>query len=298
MLSACAVCAQEAVPAQQPATQKQPLHTAAKPTTRAAGATTATATSKTRLVKNQLTKKKTGKHKKAVVEEAPVAVTPAPPPPPPTPEQLPATAPQVTYREGLLSINSQNSTLGDILNAVRKLTGGTLDAPGTTLSERIATRLGPASPKDVLASLFSGSRFDYIILGSAVNPNGLERIILTPRAKGSPAQADGQARLAVNGAAQGRPAVPSPDAETDSEEDTTPDREQVVDEPATPQEQQQPEVPLQQNPIPNATDQQNPNATEQQNPQQPKSPEQLLKELQDMQRQRQPAPGDQPQNPR
>lgn len=314
MLAACALCAQESAPAEQPAPQRPPRRIILPPgmadrvgeqqktvpqknVPQAATASKTTATSTT-TSKTRVTKK--GKHGKPVVEETPIAV--APPPPPLTPEQLPAGAPQVSYHGGLLSINSQNSTLGDILNAVRKLTGGTVDAPGTTLSERIATRLGPAPPKDVLLSLFSGSRFDYIILGSERNPNGIERIILTPREKGSIAQATGPARPAGNGAAPGLPPAPLAEADADAEEDTAPEREQVIEEPSPqampPEQQQQPEPQVQQQQAAPGVEPQNPQ-TEQQNPPQPKTPEQLLKELQDMQRQRQSPTADQPEeNPR
>ena len=125
---------------------------------------------------------KKAKSKKPVEVQA--APEPVVPPPPPTPEQSPAVAPQVTYRGGMLTIVSQNATLGDILTAVRKLTGAAIEAPSTTLSERIATSLGPAPPKDVLASLFNGSRFNYIILGSMQRPGGIDRIILTARQNG------------------------------------------------------------------------------------------------------------------
>jgi hypothetical protein len=316
VLAACTVCAQQAAPATKPVAPPavQPQTSTAKQTTTVKKTTTTTSR----------TRAKGKRGKKPAVVAAPVAVTPPPPPPPPTPEQLPAAAPQVTYRGGLLSINSQNSTLGDILNAVRKVMGGTIDAPGTTLSERIAARLGPGSPKDVLSSLFSGSRFDYIILGSAITPNGIDRIILSPRQNGSISQAAAQPGAkqpgvavtpgaAVPLGAPGRSnaalqADPNASDDSDSEEDMAPERDQAVEEPSPnvmpPDQQQQPPPGAQGVPQQQPPDEQgvqppgSPNATDQQNPQQPKSPEQLLKELQDLQRQRQTAPADQEQNPR
>ena len=45
------------------------------------------------------------------------------------PEQLPAQPPRVSYQNGELTVDSQNSTLGDILNAIRRLTGSQFEMP-------------------------------------------------------------------------------------------------------------------------------------------------------------------------
>src|SRR5712692_3492267 len=50
------------------------------------------------------------------------APTPQPVPPPLTLEQMPSSPPQVSFRNGQLTIVAQNSTLGDILRGVRKQT--------------------------------------------------------------------------------------------------------------------------------------------------------------------------------
>src|SRR5262249_11474592 len=140
------------------------------------------------------------KRVKAAVAAAPATaytppVAPVAPPPPPTPENMPAQAPQVNYAAGMLTIVAQNSTLGDILNAVKSRTGATVDAPGP-LSERVATRLGPAPPRQVLADLLKGSHFDYVLLGSDSDPMAVRSIILTRSSGGSsgPATASGGAQ--------------------------------------------------------------------------------------------------------
>ncbi len=112
---------------------------------------------------------------------APVPQTPAIPEPPPTPEQMPASPPKVVMSGGQLSIDAENSTLGDVLSAVKTLTGATVEAPNAATNERIAVNLGPGSPQQVLQQLFSGSKFDYIILGSPTNATAVEKIILTNR---------------------------------------------------------------------------------------------------------------------
>jgi hypothetical protein len=107
----------------------------------------------------------------------------APPPPPPTPEQMPATPPEVTYRDQQLIIVARNSTLSDILNAVRHSTGAEFDVPDTA-TERVVGRFGPGPARDVLAKLLNGSRFNYVMVGTVNDPNAVSHVILTPNTGG------------------------------------------------------------------------------------------------------------------
>ncbi len=97
-------------------------------------------------------------------------------------DQIPATPAKVSYQGGLLTISAQNSTLGEILRDVRKVTGASIEIPsGSGAGERVITHLGPAAPRDVLAGLLNGSSFNYILLGSNSDPNAVLSVILTPR---------------------------------------------------------------------------------------------------------------------
>lgn len=109
---------------------------------------------------------------------------PAPPPRPLTPEELPPGAPLVSWDGEQLTIASDNSTLADILIAVRAQTGAEIDIPGNAGRERVATRLGPGPAREVLSSLLSGTEFDYIIQASDSNELAVQSIILTRRSKG------------------------------------------------------------------------------------------------------------------
>ncbi len=126
----------------------------------------------------------------------PVAATPQPVVPPAAPlrpEQMPATPPQVSFHGGLLTITAQNSTLGDILRAVRNQTGAAVEVPANA-TERVAGNFGPGPARDVLSSLLNGSHFNYVLLGSATNPDALERVILTVKSNtNDPATAEGTA---------------------------------------------------------------------------------------------------------
>src|SRR5262249_16772676 len=125
--------------------------------------------------------------KRAVKQEQPA---PAPqavvPPAPLTLEQQPASPPQVDFQNGRLTIIAQNSTLGDVLRAVRSETGATVEIPANA-TERVVGHIGPGPAREVLASLLNGSHFDYVILGSPTNPGALDRVILLPKSTGEAA---------------------------------------------------------------------------------------------------------------
>jgi hypothetical protein len=255
------------------------------------------------------TKKVAAKNRVRKVEAQP-QVAPAPPPPP-SPEQMPPQAPQVSYLNGQLTVISQNATLGDVLSAVQKQTGAVIDFPAGGATDRVAGRLGPGSPRDVLASLLNGSHFDYVMVGSNNNPGGVEHVILTPRANmpaGEPAANVAQAQPAAV-----QPAVPPdqqdqeaaeqqevPVAEEPPPDESSPDQQAEQQQAEQQQQQQQAAQPDQQQIQPGVAPNQQqfpqpgvtpygaqpgqPGYTGQpQNGQQVKTPEQLLEELQRMQ---------------
>ena len=219
----------------------------------------------------------------------------APPPPPPTPEQMPSVAPEVIYQGGMLTIKAPNSTMNDVLSAVRRVTGATIEKPPVGGGDRVVAQLGPGQPKDVLEALFNGSRYDYIILGSMTRPGGVDRVILTAKANAGGAQpavannqpGAGTPRPNVNPAQNAEPDEP----EADTEDMSVPERDQAEPEQPDQQQQQQPQQQQQQPPgmpVAPPQEQPQPQTPEQQNQgQQPrvKSPDELLRELQQMQKQ-------------
>jgi len=96
-------------------------------------------------------------------------------------DQIPPTPAKVSYQGGLLTISAQNSTLGEILRDVRKLTGASIDVPpgSAVTSERVIAHLGPGAPRDVLAGLFNGTQFNYVMLGSSSDPTAVSSVVLT-----------------------------------------------------------------------------------------------------------------------
>ncbi len=136
--------------------------------------TPATATSSQSQLK---TKTKTKKAQKPQLPALPSGPT-GPVQPIPLDSMAPV-APQVSYQNAQLTIVAVNSTLGDILRAVRKQTGAEIEIPAAT--ERVVTHLGPGSAREVMAELLNGSRFNYVLLGSPADSTVLTRVVLVAK---------------------------------------------------------------------------------------------------------------------
>lgn len=183
---------------------------------------------------------------------------------------MPAAAPKVVMSEGQLSILAENSTLGDVLNAVKSLTGASVEAPPAASNQRIAVNLGPGKPQQVLQELFDGSKFDYMILGSPTDSAAIEKIIISNRSAG------GTNNPPMNNAMNQTPARPmyQPPSMPDQNDNAVDDE---ITQPEPPPPQQEEVTPPQEE-----QRQIGPGGEAQQGP---KTPEQLLQELQRMQRQ-------------
>jgi hypothetical protein len=184
--------------------------------------------------------------------------TPAPPPPLPSGptgpvQQMPldtiaAVPPQVTFQNNELTIVAPNSTLADILRAVRKQTGADIEVPAAP--ERVVTHLGPAPAREVLADLLNGSRFNYVLLGSPGNETLLTRVVLVAK----PPQQQ-QQQVTSNAPSpepqQGvQPPMPTPDqdqsaqaVDTDTGDESAPDENAEQPAPEPDQSQASPDQP-------------------------------------------------------
>ena len=206
-------------------------------------------------------------HKKAPVVQSAPEPAPVPPAPPLTPEQGPSYPPEVSFQAVQLTIVAKNSTMVDVLTAVKQRTGAAVDMPAAS-GERVVGRFGPGTPRDVMAQLLNGSHYDYVLLGSPADPGALKKVVLMARVNGPampPPQPGGYAPPA-NQNLQAVPDIVTDDQENNSEMP-----------PAQEQEEPQP-------------DQGQPDA----NGPAIKTPEQLLQELR-QQQQQQPPPGAPPQ---
>jgi len=124
-------------------------------------------------------------HHKAKKPPAPLPDLPSGPtgPVPAIPlDSMAPVPPQVSFQNEQLTIVAPNSTLGDILRAVRKQTGAEIEIPAAP--ERVVTHLGPGPAREVMAELLNGSRFNYVLLGSAANDALLARVVLVAKTGG------------------------------------------------------------------------------------------------------------------
>lgn len=108
--------------------------------------------------------------------ETVASAPPAPPPPTPPADQPPAPA-NIQFRQGLLSIHAQNSSLTAILNQVSRQTG--LVVEGLGQDKRIYGQYGPGTVSATLTTLLDGSGYNYVLLGGGTNGSPA-KLILTP----------------------------------------------------------------------------------------------------------------------
>jgi hypothetical protein len=132
-------------------------------------------------------------HATAPVQQQPAAPQPQPNPQanvqsaPQQPQQgpyglalQPASPPRISYTGGQLTVTANNSSLPDILGSVVRITGAQLEGSRPPESERVFGQFGPGSPRDVLNSLLSGSRYDYILVSALDDPGKVRQVMLTP----------------------------------------------------------------------------------------------------------------------
>jgi hypothetical protein len=102
------------------------------------------------------------------------------PPPSQNSSKPPPRLLEVSWENGLLSISAQNADLRDLLDEIHNCTGALVVAPADA-SERVAVHLGPGPPASVVAALLEGSRYNYVIVGTANDPPALQNITLTAK---------------------------------------------------------------------------------------------------------------------
>jgi hypothetical protein len=136
-------------------------------------------------------------------------------------------APQVSFQNGQLTIDAPNSTLGDILRAVKKQTGADIEIPDA--QDRVVTHLGPGPARVIVAELLNGSKFNYVLLGSPEDANALTRIVLVAKSgsdNGGPNNAEspggGPPRPGPQ-SARATPPPPEPEADDASDDNNNAD---------------------------------------------------------------------------
>jgi len=102
---------------------------------------------------------------------------------PKLPMELPPTAPNVSCKDGQLTIVAENSTMASVLAAVHGCIGAAIVAPEGSAGTRMYARLGPGPANEILQSLLSDTDFDYVIEPSPSNPQAIQTVLLMARVK-------------------------------------------------------------------------------------------------------------------
>jgi len=151
-------------------------------------------------------------------------------------DSMQAVAPHVTYQDGQLTIVAPNSTLADILRAVRKLTGAEMDIPANA-NERVVTNLGPGPAPGVVAELLNGSHFNYVLLGAPSDAKTLTRVVLVAKGPETTPPAEGVVAAAAPpqlGPAKAVPDVQDADAADDADDSADQNAAESAAEPQQP----------------------------------------------------------------
>lgn len=111
----------------------------------------------------------------------------------PTPEP-PKPALIVSFQNGLLSIKSYKANLSQILFAIHEKTGAEIAIPAGAEQEQVVAEFGPAPAAEVVSHLLNGTKFNFLILSSATDPQTLDRVILTSKPEGPMPQSRPQPR--------------------------------------------------------------------------------------------------------
>lgn len=126
------------------------------------------------------------------------------------PARLPAPVPEkkvtIFFQHGLLSLTSNQGSLAEVLTEIGLATGADMSIPAGAEQEKVVASLGPGSPRDVLAQLLNGSRYNFIIMGSSADANQLARVLISVK---SPGEVD--IPILPSPAPQADPGPPPPD---------------------------------------------------------------------------------------
>lgn len=86
----------------------------------------------------------------------------------------------VTFLNGMLRIHAEKATLAEVLFEVQRQTQADIAIPAGAEQEQVVTDIGPAPPRDALASLLNGSPYNFIFVGNEQDGN-VEKVILSRR---------------------------------------------------------------------------------------------------------------------
>lgn len=144
----------------------------------------------------------------------PTPTVPAPAAVPPSLLDKPPHPARILLTGGQLSVNAENSSLSQILEAVESTSGMTVEGLGK--DQRVFGDYGPGDPREVLSSLLDGAGYNFLMVG-ATDSGAPRQIVLTDRTNAalSMNQGSGASQLeeeeepVVNNSAEENQRVPS-----------------------------------------------------------------------------------------
>lgn len=93
--------------------------------------------------------------------------------------------PQIRYEDGELTIIAENSSLSEVMKALRASLGADIDLPANVTDQHIWVRLGPGPARRVLRDLLDSTEFNYVIQASESDPDGVRSVLLTSKSTGA-----------------------------------------------------------------------------------------------------------------
>jgi hypothetical protein len=116
------------------------------------------------------------RHAKPAVAPVTPPPTPAPPPAPLPPAEQPAKSATVSYQQGILKVEADNSSLVQTMNQIALQTGLTIE--GLNQDRRIYGQYGPGTVNAVVSRLLEGAGYNYVLVGGS--GKSAAKLILTP----------------------------------------------------------------------------------------------------------------------
>jgi len=131
----------------------------------------------------------------------------------------------VQFANGQLTIHANNATLSEVLFQIQKITGAEIAIPAGTEQDRVAADFGPGTASEVMGELLNGTGLNFVVVGSAADPNQLRSVILSRKTGGS----DPPSAFS----APGEPQASGPVIEPDNPEISGPPPESAPQQPQT-----------------------------------------------------------------
>jgi hypothetical protein len=81
--------------------------------------------------------------------------------------------------DGKLIVRANGQDLSAVLDAVRSVTGITIEMPVSPTPDPVFMNVGPLSSYDVLKALLEGTKYNYVIVGSEKDSQLVTRLVLS-----------------------------------------------------------------------------------------------------------------------